>query len=102
MRGGIPVPTGFTALGAWDFWYNGTKLRTEVDVAARKRLGELLVETGLVSEESLTRALSEQRSRRRKLGEVIVQLEMATEDEIAQALSLQLGIPMVDLTNMLV
>jgi len=69
-------------------------------VAARKRLGELLVETGLVSEESLTRALSEQRSRRRKLGEVIVQLEMATEDEIAQALSLQLGIPMVDLTNM--
>jgi type IV pilus assembly protein PilB len=69
-------------------------------VAARKRLGELLVETGLLSEEHLTRALSEQRSRRKKLGEVIVDLELATEEEIAQALSLQLGIPMIDLTNM--
>lgn len=69
-------------------------------MASRKRLGELLVETGLLSEENLTRALSEQRSRRRKLGEVIVELEMAAEEEIAQALSLQLGVPMIDLANM--
>ncbi len=66
---------------------------------ARKRLGELLVETGLLSEENLTRVLSEQRSVRKKLGEVIVDQGLATEDEIAQALSLQLGIPLVDLTN---
>ncbi len=66
---------------------------------ARKRLGELLVETGLLSEENLTRALSEQRTLRKKLGEVIVDQGLATEDEIAQALSLQLGIPLVDLTN---
>ena len=67
--------------------------------ATRKRIGELLVETGLLSEESLTRALSEQRTRREKLGDVIVALGLATEDEIAQALSLQLGIPLLDLTN---
>ncbi|MGB3096656.1 MAG: ATPase, T2SS/T4P/T4SS family [Candidatus Deferrimicrobiaceae bacterium] len=66
---------------------------------ARKRLGELLVETGLLSEESLTRVLSEQRTVRKKLGEIIVDQGLATEDEIAQALSLQLGIPLVDLTN---
>jgi type IV pilus assembly protein PilB len=66
---------------------------------ARKRLGELLVETGLLSEESLTRVLSVQRTVRKKLGEVIVDQGLATEDEIAQALSLQLGIPLVDLTN---
>jgi type IV pilus assembly protein PilB len=66
---------------------------------ARKRLGELLVETGLLSEENLTRVLSEQRTVRKKLGEVIVNQGLATEDEIAQALSLQLGIPLVDLTN---
>jgi type IV pilus assembly protein PilB len=65
----------------------------------RKRLGELLVETGLLSEESLTRVLSEQRTVRKKLGEIIVNQGLATEDEIAQALSLQLGIPLVDLTN---
>jgi type IV pilus assembly protein PilB len=65
----------------------------------RKRLGELLVETGLLSEENLTRALSEQRAQRKKLGEVIVSLGMATEEEIAQALSIQLGIPLIDLAN---
>jgi len=57
------------------------------------------VETGLLSEEGLTRVLSEQRTVRKKLGEIIVNLGLATEDEIAQALSLQLGIPLVDLTN---
>jgi type IV pilus assembly protein PilB len=65
----------------------------------RKRLGELLVETGLLSEENLTRALSEQRTQRKKLGEVIVSLGLATEEEIAQALSIQLGIPLIDLAN---
>lgn len=67
--------------------------------SARKRLGELLVETGLLSEENLTRVLSEQRTVRKKLGEIIVNQGLATEDEIAQALSLQLGIPLVDLAN---
>ncbi len=66
---------------------------------SKKRLGELLVETGLLSEEHLTRALTEQRVRRGKLGEVIVTLGLATEEEIAQALSIQLGIPFIDLTN---
>jgi type IV pilus assembly protein PilB len=65
----------------------------------KKRFGEFLVETGLLSEEGLTRALSEQRTRRGKLGEVIVALDLATEAEIAQALSLQLGIPAIDLKN---
>ena len=66
---------------------------------AKKRLGEFLVETGLISEQDLTRALAEQRTRRGKLGDVIVGLELATEADISQALSLQLGIPMIDLKN---
>ena len=65
----------------------------------KKRLGELLVEAGLLSEENLTRALTEQRSKRGKLGDVIVALGFATEDEIAQTLSVQLGIPFIDLTH---
>ncbi len=67
--------------------------------SGRKRIGEMLVETGLLTEEELTRALSTQRTRRGKLGETIVSLGMATEDEIAQAISLQLGIPLIDLVN---
>jgi type IV pilus assembly protein PilB len=65
----------------------------------KKRLGDFLVETGLLDEQGLTRALAEQQSKRGKLGEVIVSLGLATETEIAQALSLQLGIPLIDLEN---
>jgi type IV pilus assembly protein PilB len=65
----------------------------------KKRFGEFLVETGLLTEADLTRALSEQRSRRGKLGEMIVALGLATETEISQALSIQLGIPLIDLKN---
>jgi type IV pilus assembly protein PilB len=64
---------------------------------AKKRLGELLLEIGLLDEEGLARALGEQRSKRGKLGDVIVALGLATEQEIAQALSQQLGIPTIDL-----
>ena len=66
---------------------------------AKKRFGELLIESGLLDDEGLTRALAEQRSKRGKLGEVIVGLGLATEQEISQALSLQLGIPTIDLKN---
>ena len=66
---------------------------------AKKRLGEFLLDTGLLDEEGLARALGEQRSKRGKLGDVIVGLGLATEQEICQALSLQLGIPTIDLKN---
>jgi type IV pilus assembly protein PilB len=65
----------------------------------KKRFGEFLVESGLITEADLTRVLSEQRSRRGKLGETVVALGLATEVEITQALSLQLGIPLIDLKN---
>ncbi|MGE5246769.1 MAG: ATPase, T2SS/T4P/T4SS family [Verrucomicrobiota bacterium] len=66
---------------------------------AKKRLGELLVESGLLSEQDLTRALAEQRSKRGKLGNTIVALGLASEADIAQALSMQLGITLIDLQN---
>lgn len=65
----------------------------------KKRLGEFLVESGLISEGDLTKALSEQRTKRGKLGDVVVGLGMATESEISQALAIQLGIPLIDLQN---
>ena len=60
---------------------------------SKKRLGDFLLESGLLDEGELARSLAEQRSKRGKLGEVIVSLGMSTEMEIAQVLSLQLGIP---------
>ena len=71
----------------------------ELGQMAKKRLGELLLENGLLDEEGLARALGEQRTKRGKLGDVIVNLGLATEQEICQALSTQLGIPTIDLKN---
>src|SRR5512143_3124101 len=73
--------------------------KENLEKMAKKRLGEFLLETGLLDQEGLMRALAEQRSKRGKLGEVIVSLGLATEQEIGQVLSLQLGIPTIDLKN---
>jgi len=66
---------------------------------ARKRLGQLLVEAGLLSEEQLTHALREQKARQGRLGELVAALGLLSEEQIAQTLSNQLGIPFVDLAQ---
>ncbi|MFG6322076.1 MAG: Flp pilus assembly complex ATPase component TadA [Lachnospiraceae bacterium] len=63
------------------------------------RLGDLLVETGCITEEQLQRALAKQKERNKKLGEILVDEGFITEDDIAVALSNQLNIEIVDLQN---
>ncbi len=64
---------------------------------ARKRLGELLLEAGLVDETGLRSALNEQRRTGGPLGRVLVDLKLVTEEELVAALSRQLAVPLVDL-----
>lgn len=67
---------------------------------AVKKIGELLVESGLITEEELNESLEALKtSKGQRLGAVIVQKGYATEIDIAQTLSFQLGIPFVDLSN---
>ncbi len=63
------------------------------------RLGDLLVEKGLITDEQLQLALKEQKKLGRKLGGTLVELGMIDEDSILNLLSGQLGIPLVSLTN---
>ncbi|MDE7323869.1 MAG: Flp pilus assembly complex ATPase component TadA [Lachnospiraceae bacterium] len=63
------------------------------------RLGDLLVETGSITEEQLQKALAKQKERNKKLGEILVDEGFITEDDIAVALSDQLNIEIVDLQN---
>ncbi len=63
----------------------------------RVRLGQLLVDQKLISEDQLARALAEQKRTGRKLGRTLVELGFVTEDEISRALARQLKIPFVDL-----
>lgn len=61
------------------------------------RLGEILVQQKLLTEEQLISALSEQRRSGRKLGRVFVELSFVTEEQISSALAKQLEIPYINL-----
>ncbi len=63
----------------------------------KKRIGELLVESGLVSRDDFEKILSEQKGTSKRIGELIVDKGICSEYDIAAALSSQLGIPCVDL-----
>ncbi|MDE6364797.1 MAG: Flp pilus assembly complex ATPase component TadA [Lachnospiraceae bacterium] len=63
------------------------------------RLGDLLVESGNITQEQLEHALKKQKERNKKLGEILVDEGILTEDDIAAALSNQLNIKIVDLQN---
>lgn len=67
--------------------------------AYRKRLGELLVEKGIITREQLKEALALQKSTGKKLGEVLISQNLISEAQMAEVLQEQLGIPFVDLNK---
>jgi type IV pilus assembly protein PilB len=62
-----------------------------------KRLGDLLVEDGVLSPAKLEEALKRQRSSGKRIGDVLQEMEVVIEAQILDALSRQLGIPKIDL-----
>ncbi len=70
--------------------------------AARRRLGDVMVEAGLLTAEQLATALEHQRDSpgaRRRLGQVVTELGLASEKDVASCLSKLLGLNMVDLSR---
>lgn len=67
-----------------------------------KKLGELLVESGLISADELNLALANQKESKKRLGEIIIELKMASEMDIALTLSQELGIPYMDMSKAVV
>jgi type IV pilus assembly protein PilB len=61
------------------------------------RLGERLVESGLLTEPQLSEALLQQPASRKRLGVLLVELGMVNERAVAEALADQLHLPLVDL-----
>ncbi len=71
-------------------------------VDTRSRLGDVLVDVGVITAAELEEALTAQRAvggGRRRLGQVLVGLGLATERQIAEALAQQLGLTWVDLNG---
>ncbi|MCP3762578.1 Flp pilus assembly complex ATPase component TadA [Domibacillus sp. A3M-37] len=62
----------------------------------RKRLGDLLVESGLITEEQLAVALKEKKDNQ-KLGDALLDRGFITEQQLIEVLEFQLGIPHVSL-----
>ncbi len=65
----------------------------------RTRLGRLLVEQGLISQEQLAESLMEQRQSGMKLGAILVQSGRLAERDLANILSRQLCTPLTPLTD---
>ena len=65
----------------------------------RKRLGDLLIETGLLHQEQLERALEIQKKTKNRLGKVLSDLNYVSEEAMIEVLEFQLGVPHVDLSN---
>ena len=61
------------------------------------KLGDILISQGVIDEEKLIAALSDQRAFGGKLGRTLVDLGYASEDQLMRALSTQLGLDQVDL-----
>ncbi|OAT79872.1 type II secretion system protein GspE [Desulfotomaculum copahuensis] len=61
----------------------------------RRLLGDLLVETGVITREQLQQALAGQRRSSERLGRVLVRMGFVTERDITSALADQLGIAQV-------
>lgn len=66
--------------------------------ASRKRLGDLLLEAGVISEQQLTYAL-ENKSRDEKLGDFFIKENVLTEQQLIEVLEFQLGIPHITLNK---
>ena len=65
---------------------------------ARKRLGDLLVESFVITNEQLDYALSN-KSRDEKLGDFLIRENLLTEQQLIEVLEFQLGIPHVSLNQ---
>ncbi len=63
----------------------------------RKRLGDLLIDVGMISKDQLESAIDLQKKTGDKLGNSLIKLGFVTEDDIIQVLEFQLGIPHVKL-----
>jgi type IV pilus assembly protein PilB len=65
----------------------------------RKKIGECLIQAGLITEDDLQTALTEHKRTGERIGVVLVRMNLATEKQIAKALAFQLGFPYVNLAE---
>lgn len=68
-------------------------------IIEKRRLGDILVNSGKITAYQLQEALKSQKILGKKLGEILVESSIITEEEIIDAIETQIGIEKVDLNN---
>jgi len=63
------------------------------------RIGDLLVQSGVISEPQLMEALQRQKDTRQKLGRTLISLGYVEEQQFLEFLAKQMNVPLVDLAH---
>lgn len=63
------------------------------------RIGEVLLESGFISQSQLDDALKKQQGSGKMLGDIVLEMGLVSETQLAQALSIRLKVPFVDLSS---
>jgi putative toxin-antitoxin system antitoxin component (TIGR02293 family) len=70
--------------------------------ARRRKLGEILVAGGAITDDQLTQALAQQAELGLPLGQTLLKLGYTSDEIMRQALSSQLGVPYIDLQHVII
>ncbi len=65
-----------------------------------KKIGELLIQEGIIDEEQLNRALEEQRQSGERVGAVLMKLGFITEDRLVDFIAKQFHVPAVNISKL--
>ncbi|HHW66713.1 MAG TPA: Flp pilus assembly complex ATPase component TadA [Epulopiscium sp.] len=68
----------------------------------KKKLGDLLLQADMITKEQLEKGLQEQVKTGKKLGEILVEKGWVSEKNLMEVLEFQLGIPYVDLSQYII
>lgn len=71
-------------------------------VNQKKRLGDILIERGLITEETLKKALAAQEKTGEKLGELLLKMGLIKEEDLYSALSEIYNVPYVNLEEIVI
>jgi type IV pilus assembly protein PilB len=65
----------------------------------KKKIGEILVESGLITGEQLSNALIMQKGKNKRIGKILIEMGFVNEIQVAETLSKQLSLDLVDCSN---
>ena len=93
------TPIELTSILSPDSVDDGSLNQAASTPATNLRLGDYLLDQGIITEDQLKAGLAEQKSSGRKLGRVLVESNIVTDLVLKQALAKQLDLPFIDLAQ---